>query len=574
MSGVETDSSDSDQNTKRRQRFVSGLMIIIWGILVGRLVQIQVASGNQFTAQATRQQIDEVTISARPGDILDRRGRLLATTLKVPSLFIDPSRVEDPATLIRELGELIEIDVDRVSRQLSAYRSKKFLWIKRQLSEEEVLTLQESELDWNVFGLRDEFKRFYPQQTLARHVLGIRDIDGKGRGGVEQFFDKELKGRSGVRRYVRDARGQMLEMLEEVTIAPEMGTSIVLTLDSVIQLFTEQALDELVERVQPFGASTIVLDPRSGEILAMASRPNLVLDSEDEMPPNAWTNHAIASAYEPGSTFKPLVAAWALERNAIEFNESFQCEWGAYRMGTRVLRDHHSYGVLGLDEILIKSSNIGMAKIGERLGNAELHQLAIKLGFGRRTGIELPGEAGGIVRPLDRWDDYSTGSIPMGHELSVTPIQMIAAHAMLANRGQRVSPHLVRDYVVETSSPQQVLVSEMIRPEIASWIVESALVGVIEEGTGHRARISGLSVFGKTGTAQKYNPEGGYFDDRHVSSFICGAPADNPRVLVLVCVDEPTSETQSGGTVAAPYASKILESTIRQLDLYASQDRR
>jgi cell division protein FtsI/penicillin-binding protein 2 len=270
--------------------------------------------------------------------------------------------------------------------------------------------------------------------------------------------------------------------------------------------------------------------------------------------------------FEPGSTFKPFIVGAAVDHGLIKRNETFDCEFGAYRMGRRILHDHHPYGSLSVTDILVKSSNIGMAKIGERLENPGLFEAASIFGFGRRTGIELPGELNGQLHPLSSWTSYSTGSIPMGQEIAATPLQVAAAHAALANRGRYCSPHLLLQ--VDDGSKPLVVTRDVLSPDTARWLIEGPMVEVITRGTGQRAKLKGYSVFGKTGTAQKLDPRGGYSHSSHIGSFVCGAPADDPRALVLVSVDEPTrGPSNYGGIVAAPAAADILRTTLEHLGI-------
>ena len=551
-----------------RQRLVTGIFAVCGIALAARLIQIQWLDQARFAARASRQQQFDERIAARPGDIYDRNGRLLATTTRTHSLYVDPSRIADPPNLARQLGEALQLDPGALTDRLQRSRDRRFLWIKRRLSAGETAAVRALELPDDVWGFEPEYLRNYPQGPLAAHVLGLRDIDGVGRGGVEEKFDDQLRGRDGRRRLVRDARGFVIDVLDSAGDPAVDGRDVTLTIDSVIQLFVERELDGLMDQWQPQSACAIVLDPQSGDVLAMASRPGFNPNRPDQVPADAWTNTAIASTFEPGSTFKPSVVAWGLEQGRITSDEVFDCEYGAYRMGRRILHDHHPYGSLDLAGVLIKSSNIGMAKIGERLGNAGLHAAADNFGFGRRTGIELPGELPGTLRPLAEWTSYSTGSIPMGQELSATPLQVLVSLATLANGGQAISPHLLISVSGPTPSARDVVSKSVVSPAIADWIIQTALVGVVERGTGQKAQIEGLKVFGKTGTAQKIDPETGrYSSTRYVSSFACGAPAENPRAVVLVSVNEPAAgASYYGGTVAAPAAAAILKQTLALLD--------
>ncbi len=558
------------------------LVILVWGAIGLRLAQISWTHGGTFSNRGSRQRTVEEVIPARPGDIVDRRARLLATTVTAYSVFVNPSCIEQPWETAQLLAEALELDADALFRKLSENRQRQFLWVRRRVSDEQRAAVSKLPLPRDVLGLRPEYLRHYPNGSLAAHVLGLRDIDGRGRGGVEETCDDLLRGEPGSRRLSRDALGRAIAIDEVSQSAPRSGETLQLTIDGVLQWQVEQELDQLMRERVPKAACAIVMDPRNGEVLALASRPTYDPNAAGNVRDEAWKNLAVAASYEPGSTFKPFVVAWALQTGAIDRDARFDCEQGAYRMGRRVLHDHHPYGELSLTDVLVKSSNIGMAKIGERLGNEGLYEAAHLFGFGRRTGIPLPGELEGTLRPLSAWTSYSTGSIPMGQELAVTPMQMITAHCALANDGRWQSPRLLRGVASAESFSGRTprfdlssVVSETVEPEVARWVIREPLVQVVERGTGKQARIAGYRVFGKTGTAQKIDPETGKISHRHhLSSFLCGAPAEEPRALVLVVVDEPSEGgSYFGGVVAAPHASRILEETLRLLEFAPEPDR-
>lgn len=542
-------------------------------VLCARLIHVQWLGSSQFAEKANRQRIFTEKIPARPGEILDRQGRLLASTMTSHSLFVVPEKIDDPAGIANALASVLDIDAGDLLEQINTRRTKKFLWVKRRLSEEETTAVRELNLPPRSWGFREEYLRKYPQGELAAHVIGLRDVDGVGRGGLEQSLDGQLRGTDGSRMVVRDARGRVIDVLDEVTKPPKPGETAVLTLDVVVQLFVERELEQVMQEWKPASACAIVMDPRSGDILAMASRPTFDPNNPVNVPDAAWKNTAIASMYEPGSTFKPFILSWAIEKGVVNPEEMFDCEHGTYKMGPRVLHDDHHYGELSVIDILVKSSNIGMAKIGERLKNDELYQAAITFGFGRSTGSELPGELSGMLHPLQKWTSYSTGSIPMGQELAVTPLQMITAQSALANGGELRSPRLVVRQadlspvsvdVSDGTGPSTSLVTRTVSAETANWVVQGPMVEVVRRGTGKKAQLEGYTVFGKTGTAQKMDPKTGtYSDNKHVSSFLCGAPAEDPRAIVLVVVDEPSvGGTHYGGTIAAPAAASILRQAL------------
>lgn len=578
-------------NGRGRIHFVVLIMIGLWIIVIGRLSVVQWDQADELTSYATRQQITEITVPARPADIVDRSGRLLATTIVAQSLFVDPQRLDVDDEFISKLAETLALDAEHLKKRIDDYSDKRFLWIKRRVTEEEAEAVQLMNWPDSAYGFRDEFLRQYPQGQVASHVLGYRDIDGAGRGGVEQSLNHLIEGLPGTRRLVRDAVGRIVEVTFDPTSEPKRFEAVQLTLDLTIQMFAEKALDEVVREWKPTGACAIVMEPRTGDILAMASRPTYSLSDMSHVPENAWRNQAISIIYEPGSTFKPFIVAEALQANLIQRDEMFDCENGEYRMGPRLLHDHHPYGKLSVTDVLVKSSNIGMAKIGERLKNRRLYEATIKFGFGRPTGVDLPGELSGILRPLKEWNGYSTGSIPMGHELAVTPLQLITAQSALANGGRLITPRILkgvqgqgtdsaRSFQTSLDDPSLAEPATIVRPtvssEVARWVIEEPMSAVVSRGTGRRAKIPGYTVFGKTGTAQKMDPvNGGYSDTLHSSSFICGAPAYDPRVVVLVVVDEPKSgSTHYGGTIAAPAAASILSRSLLYLRVPPDQETR
>lgn len=547
---------------RRAGRLVTAVGLA-WLVLAGRLIQLQVWQQADLRDRAERQREVVEDIAPRPGDIFDSQGRLLATTVRARSLFLIPSRIAKPSSVAEQLAAALPVDADRLFEQLRAKSDAHFLWVRRRLSEDEVQRVRDLHLPSEIWGFREEYRRVYPQGRLAAQVLGLRDIDGVGRGGIEESCDAVLRGAAGRRVLNRDALGRVIDISTDGQQPPRDGAPVTLTLDSVIQLFAERTLDKLMAEWRPASCCAIVLEPPSGAVLAMASRPAFDPNDPADVPPEAWKNRAIADMYEPGSTIKPMIVAYGLDSGAIQPDDLFDCEWGRYRMGRRWLHDHHPYGTLSLTDVLVKSSNIGMAKVGERLTNAGLHQAVTQFGFGRATGIELPGELPGVLRPLAQWTSYSTGSIPMGHEIAVTPLQLLAAHATLANGGLLVRPRIVKPVDDGGSDDFRHLAPQVVSAEVARWVVEGPMREVVSRGTGRRAQIPGYDVFGKTGTAQGLSPHGGYLHGQYLSSFVCGAPVDVPQVMVLVVVSQASQGGEAfGGVVAAPAAAEILREAL------------
>ena len=553
-----------------RFSLISVFIVLGWAVLVTRLIQLQGAQRQLMNDRVTRQSIFSEIIPARPGEILDRNGQVLAMTIPCDSFFAVPEEIEDAWDFAWRVGPILNLNTDELYHRIADNADKRFVWIQRRISDEKVSAIRNLNIPKEAWGLRREYQRQYPQGGFASHVLGIRNIDNVGQGGLEQSLHDMIRGADGNRVMTRDARGKVMEVAAERSEPPKHGQTVISTIDLLMQIETERQLDMLVEEWKPVGACAIVMQPHSGEILAMASRPAFHPDSLLNVPDAAWKNLSVSAVFEPGSTFKPFIVGWAIQHNVLAYDEMIDCNFGVYRMGPRVLHDHHSYGALSVEDVLVKSSNIGMAKIGERIGLEALYEATRAFGFGRRTGIELPGELSGLLRPVSQWNVYSLGSIPMGQELAVTPLQLITAHAALANGGRLIRPRLVKktnasesDSVSESKvvEPGADVQSVLLDSDIAEWLVRKPMKQVVERGTGKSARIPGMSMFGKTGTAQKLDLlTGTYSDTAWVVSFICGTPAENPEVLVLVMVDEPTAPgIHYGGTVSAPTASRILK---------------
>jgi len=572
---------------ERSWRFslISVFIVLGWAVLVTRLIQLQGAQRQLMNDRVTRQSIFSELIPARLGEILDRNGQVLAMTIPCDSFFAVPEEIEDPWDFAWQVGPILNLNTDELYHRIADNGDKRFVWIQRRISDEKVSAIRSLNLPKEAWGLRREYQRQYPQGGYASHVLGIRNIDNIGQGGLEQSLHDVIRGADGNRVMTRDARGKVMEVAAERSEPPKHGQTVISTIDLLTQIETERQLDLLVEEWKPVGACAIVMEPHSGEILAMASRPAFHPDSLLNVPDAAWKNLSVSAVFEPGSTFKPFIVGWAIQHNVLAYDDMIDCNFGVYRMGPRVLHDHHSYGALSVEDVLVKSSNIGMAKIGERIGLESLYEATRAFGFGRRTGVELPGELSGLLRPVSQWNVYSLGSIPMGQELAVTPLQLITAHAALANGGRLIRPRLLK----RTNSSEQNSVSDqqIVEPgadvqsvvldaDIAEWLVREPMKQVVERGTGKSARIPGMSMFGKTGTAQKLDLlTGTYSDTAWVVSFICGAPAENPEVVVLVMVDEPTAPgIHYGGTVTAPTASRILkfaETRVQNLAILRSE---
>jgi cell division protein FtsI (penicillin-binding protein 3) len=563
-------------NHQRRVAFlVTGALGILLAALGGWLLWIAIVSSEPLARRASQQLHMTVPIRPERGSILDRHLRILAASVEVPSVFADPFVVEDPADAAAKAAPVLGMTADELYRILAEDRNQRFVWLKRRVSPETA----EAVRHLRVFGigLAAEGERHYPNGSLAAHVLGfVGQEEQQGLEGLERMFDERLAGRKGQAYILADRRRRPIWSEPDQFVAAEDGQHLVLTIDAMIQAWAEEAVAEAREKFHAASATAIVMDPRTGAILALANVPTFDPNRYGESPVDARRNRAVTDPSPPGSCAKPFFAAVALERNAVRLGEVLYCENG-YWAAAKLHDAGHRYGNLTFEEILIKSSNIGMAKLGVRLGNERLFEGLGGFGFGRRTGVWLPGEDPGLVYPLARWTRLSTTRIPFGQEFSATPLQLIAAFAAIANEGKLLRPKILRGVldgrgrvVADLTEPE--VVGKALDPATARKMIDRALVGVVEQGTGKACHIPGYRVFGKTGTTQKIDPETGQMSHtRYIGTFLGGAPADDPRVVVLVSVNEPDpSLGYYGGTVAAPAVKKILERTLEYLGVSPS----
>lgn len=535
------------------------------GLLL-RLFQLQCLGFEQWSDYAVGQHRRLSCLEARRGTIRDRGGNILSCSLPVPSLYAVPARISDPAGVASILGPILGLDVSELVGRLKG--DGEFAWIKRHLSEEERSRIEE--LGMGGLGFREEYRRVYPKGSLLANVLGLTDVDGKGIEGLELALDNELRGRDGWRMTGRDSKLREVVWLRDEDIPPINGCNVFLTVDEVVQDLAESELENACRRYSAAWGVALVMDCRTGDILALANKPDYDPNSYPRPPAEIRRNRAITDPVEPGSTFKALVGAAALEAGVVEPSSLFYCENGSFRIGGVVLHDSHPEGNLTFAQILQRSSNIGMAKVGMLLGNRRLHHALRAFRIGQKLGVDIPGESAGILRPVEKWSKISLRSITMGHEISVTPLGLLTAFCALGNAGMVPRPRIVDR--VETAGGESVRVSDRtplgraVSPETAERMRNILRLVVEREGTGHRARIPGYQVLGKTGTAQKPGPDGRYSHRLFRSLFMGMFPASEPRYAILVMLDEPKG-SYYGGTVAAPVFRAIGEGLIRHFDL-------
>lgn len=551
-------------NFNSRLYLVFLFFILIFSILIARLVYVQILKSSQLKRYAFGQHSIFTEIKPQRGIIFDRNFKELAVNAVSYSIFAT-NEFKAKRELQNELASLLNLDANNLSARLIS--DKKFIWLKRKVNPEVCTQVK----DLNIAGIGQirENKRFYPNGSFASHLIGFTDIDNKGIEGVELYCDSYLSGIKGWRLAHKDAKRREVICWGYKSILPSDGYNVVLTIDSVIQSIVERQLRKAARKYKAASATAIVMEPESGEILALYNYPDYNLNNFGDYEVNARRNLAITDIFEPGSSFKFVTAAAALEENRVKMEEKLFCEKGRYRIGGRILHDYKPYAELSFKEVIEHSSNIGTVKVAQRLGNEVLYDYIRNFGFGSLTGIDLRGEVKGIVRPPDRWSRVSISSIPIGQEIAVTPIQLICAISSIANEGILVRPKILKciqrkDGKIIKSFPTQ-KVHRVITAEVAASL-KQILTGVVENGTGKRAKVAGYKVAGKTGTAQKAKPEGGYYKHRYFSSFVGFAPADQPVISILIVLNEPHPQ-YFGGTVCAPVFSRIATETLRYLKM-------
>jgi cell division protein FtsI/penicillin-binding protein 2 len=550
---------------RSRQSFVFLFFLLSLTILLIRLFYLQAIRHDFYRKIADEEHSFSEKLEPKRGTIFDRNMRVLAVNLNRESAYANPREIKDREYTARMLSSALNLDEGSVLEKIS--REKGFVWIKRKLTTQEALQLRKM----NLAGISfiEESKRFYPNIQSACHVLGTVDIDNKGLEGIELLYDGYLKGTGGFIIAMQDAKKNLLKSYQQEFLPPKNGSSVVLTIDDVIQNIAERELYKMYDKYHAKGASIIVMDPKNGDILALANYPNFDLNNTAKRSQEAARNRAINDFFEPGSVFKIVTASAILEENAVRLDDKFDCENGAWNIGKRVLHDHRPHGILTFREVIEKSSNIGTVKAASCLGAQKMYKYMRLFGFYEKTGISMPGEAIGMNRPISAWGASSMYAIPMGQEVTATVIQLARAISVIADNGYIVRPRIVKQILDDTGE-----VVKEFRPEISRKVISpntaakmrGLLRGVVESGTGQKAKLEDYGTGGKTGTAQKVDPGGTYSHDRFVASFIGFAPASKPVIAVVVCVDEPRP-VYFGGDVAAPVFKNVADESLKYLNI-------
>ncbi|MEY3480775.1 MAG: Stage sporulation protein [Verrucomicrobiota bacterium] len=558
-----------------RAGFVCILIALIFSAYSARLIHLQVGRHEELADEAARTTAKKKVITATRGKIVDVRGEVLADNVPVYKVVVDGSILppKDREALAGILARNLGIAPEKVAERISSDR--RYIVVKNGVEASAVENLKE-ELDATQLRCvlyEHSPKRSYPNESMLAHVLGYLDHEGTGIQGVEKMMEPYLRGEDGFVYTEKDRRGREIVAYRGMERPARDGMTVELTVDMGMQAVVERELDAAYERYNPNMITAVFVRPRTGEILAMATRPTFDPNNYKQAPAEAMKNRAILDKFEPGSTFKLVVIAAALNEHAVSPEQQFFCENGRFRYGGTTLRDDiHSFGSLSVHDILVRSSNIGCAKIALQIGPETLHEYIRRFGFGERTGLGLPGEIAGTVHPVHKWSGLSITRVPMGHEVAVTPLQSAMSMAAIANGGEMMMPQIIRS--VRDSSGDEVislkptLVRRVVSPEAASEVA-SALQDVVAEGTGKNAAIPGFKVCGKTGTAQKVDPKGGYASGQLVVSFAGYFPANDPEVAGIVLVDNAKTPGTSnyGGTIAAPVFSAIGRGIAHEMDL-------
>jgi cell division protein FtsI (penicillin-binding protein 3) len=549
-----------------RLLIVAGVALLWMTAVFGRLGYLQLIRHSDYLARAQRQQQRTIEITPKRGAIYDRNMHPLAMSVPVESAFAVPAEIGDNKILASRLLSNV-LGIPRAVLETRFESSGSFVWVSRKLPPDKAEAVRA--LNLKGVYLQSENQRYYPKRELAAHVLGFVDLDEKGLGGIEYGLDSLIRGKSEKIVVMADARQRWFD---GGSAQKDQGANVILTIDEKIQYIAERELAAAIAKTHAMAGTVIVQNPNTGAILALANWPKFNPNSANEAKAEARMDRAVSAIYEPGSTFKLITLAAALDQNLARPDEWFNCENGAVYIAGHRIRDHKPFGMLTVSDILAQSSDVGAIKIALRMGAPKFYEYIRAFGFGQQTGVDLPGESKGILRKLDNWSAISIGSVSMGQEVGVTPMQLVTAVSAIANGGTLYKPHVVAEVKRGSESlPMTGALApgepkEVIRPETAATL-RRLMEGVLLHGTGPRARLDGWTAAGKTGSAQKIDPATGrYSRTQLIASFSGFAPINDPAVTILVSLDSPVGEHE-GGQVAAPVFKRIAEQVLPYLDV-------
>jgi cell division protein FtsI (penicillin-binding protein 3) len=551
---------------RSRALVLTGCLLLLFGAIVVRLGYLQIVRHDELARLAERQYSKTIPLRPERGPILDRNGYALAVSAPVESVYALPARISDRTAVAAVLAPHLGERPRDIEQRLASDRP--FVWVKLKIPPAAAEAVRAHRLPG--IGTVPEALRFYPSRELAAHILGFVGRDDRGLEGVELANDKTLAGEAGLALVERDALGREMTGQPTILKAPTPGTGLVLTIDATVQYLAERELEAAWRGTGAKAGMVLAMDPRTGEILAMAMRPTFNPNAYQLATPEQWRNRAVTDPFEPGSTFKAILAATALEEGVARPGDRFYGEQGAITIANRTIHDWKKYGWLTFQQVLQYSSNVGAIKVGLQVGRERYYRHITAFGFGSLTGVGLPGESRGQLRPPDRWSGLSLASISIGQEVSVTGVQMLAAFGALANGGRLMQPHIVRAFLdrngqeVRRTEPRPV--RQVISAQTAATLTD-ILTSVVAEGTGHKAVVQGYAVAGKTGTAQKPDPVTHVYSRRPgVLSFIGFVPSSAPRLVILALLDEPKTVVW-GSEAAAPIFAAVAAPVLRHLDV-------
>lgn len=540
-----------------RINYIYAFFLFLFILLSLRIVYLQVFQKEFFQHLAQNQYYRLIPIDGKRGTILDRQERILAKGITSHSIFADPSFIKDPANTATLLAQTLNVPADALRERLS--KKKRFVWVKRKVSWPEKEKIKALKIKG--VGFLREQKRVYPQEILAGPLLGLVDIDNKGLDGLELAYDDYLRGKSGMVRVLQDSSSQAI-IVSPTLLAPKEGFDVQLTIDAQIQYWSELYLEESIKKFAAREGSVVVVDAGSGEVLALANYPFFNPNSPAGVSAEVMRNKAVCDMFEPGSVFKVVTLIAALEEKKFKETDTFFCENGAYKIPGSILHDVHPYGMLTFREVFMKSSNIGVGKIANALGMETFCRYVKKLGFGERTGIDIPGEIKGVMKPLKNWSNTSSYMIPIGQEVGVNLVQLMMPYLAVANGGFMVKPHIVKQIDMQGTIKETPIEKRRIFSAATSERAKNILIAVVDSGTGMLARVEGVKIGGKTGTAQTYDVAAHrYSSSSYKSSFVGFISGIDRPVVIAVSISDP-ERAHYGGVVAAPVFKKIAEKVI------------
>jgi cell division protein FtsI (penicillin-binding protein 3) len=523
-------------------------------LLIGRALHLQVVDQTFLNNQADARHVRKVTLAAHRGSITDRNGEPLAVSTPVDSVWVDPGDLVSAPENIPVLADLLKINREELTSRLTRSVDKDFLYLKRHMNPAAAARIEK--LNMPGVYLQREYRRYYPAAEVTGHLVGFANVDDVGQEGIELAFDHRLRGYPGSKLVLKDRLGRTVEDIERVDV-PEPGLNIATSIDLRIQYLAYRELKKAVQSHKAASGSAVVIDVQTGEVLAMVNQPSYNPNDRSQYKASHYRNRAITDIFEPGSTIKPLIAAAAIEVGKYSPSSVINTNPGSIQVGSKLIKDKHNLGRIDLTTVLARSSNVGATKVAMSLEPGDLWQVLNDFGFGRPSSSGFPGESAGLLSHFNNWRPISQATLAYGYGLSITPLQLAQAYAVLAAEGLQRPVSLLP----VTRPP---IARRVIKAETANAVLGMMEAVVTEEGTGIRAAVAGYKVAGKTGTTRKYKT-GGYSDDRYTAIFAGVAPVDNPRLAVVVVIDEPSAGEYYGGSVSAPVFSKIVSDATRIL---------